>query len=249
MAEDEYEYQYDANETSTFLVELDLSTLNGINRGNLPKKTDNRRRKVAPGIDEDDGEDSDSNADSITGPAEDGPDAANHRDRHSKHGLQVLELHSMNPMVSFKGDFYSCAWHDLIGTNMFYSMPHQDIGHAPLRSTKDYNLLGTSRVKLVGQRAKVYEKASARKRQRVDQNPGARQDGNGSEEVLTTQSVVGASLTPADPASETREQADFLQKLRMIQQSRQTTSNGTSLADRGSSADAKPSASAWHTEE
>ena len=238
MADDGYEYMYDTNETSTFLVELDLSTLNGIKR-DVPRPY-YKRRKTARGDAEDDDEervvvedeaDLDQPSPTVTEPP---PKRAK--------DLQILEGDSLNPIVAYKGNFYSCSWHDMIGTNMFYSLPHQGIDHVPMRSTRDYNLLGTSRVKLVGQRAKASETTASRKRQRVGTTAASKQNESTLLGSGVDQSDPEASPVPIDRApTELQEQTTFLQKLAAIQQARQTTSNGTSLVDHQVTSDVQAS--------
>lgn len=230
MEDEEFEYQYDAGQTSTILVELDLSTLNGIKRDLPPRKYGSRRKTAATGADEDEDEHDANDEDADINDTQ--PEVTEQRQKGITNSLQVLELDSPNPMVAYKGNFYSCAWHDMIGTNMFYSLPHQGIEHTPMRQTRDCNLLGTSRVKLVGQRAKAYETASARKRQRIDNDASVRQDTRATLSHGGSQSDAEPRPAKAHPATDAHEQADFLAKLMQIQRSRQTTSNGTSLVDR-----------------
>lgn len=234
MEHDEYEYQYDATDTSTFLVELDLSTLNGIKR-DMPRKQYNKRRKKAGLGDDEDDEDRDDNVEEDDDVDEAMAGAAEARQKPDKGNLQVLDFDSLNPIVAYKGNFHSCTWHDMIGTNMFYSLPHQGIAHLPLRSTREYSLLGTSRVKLIGQRAKVSERASARKRQRIGDEPLSSQQ----ESPGPGQSDNEPRHAKVDSArQEIQEQTSFLEKLMEIQRSRQATSSGTSLVDHRASADA-----------
>ena len=72
--------------------------------------------------------------------------------------IQVLELHSRNPVISYQSEVYSCTWSDMIGTNMFFSEHDEDMYGDSLCSTDDYDLLGTSRIKLIGRKAKLTDK-------------------------------------------------------------------------------------------
>jgi hypothetical protein len=239
MADDEYEYLYDTNETSTFLVELDLSTLNGIKR-DMPRQYHKRRKYARSGADEDD-EDGDGGVEDQADPDQTAPAAEASRPTRAKNDIQILEANSLNPIVSYKGNFYSCTWQDLIGTNMFYSLPHQGIEHVPLRSTRDYDLLGTSRVKLVGQRAKVSEKAASRKRQRVGTEAASKQNestppGSGTRQSETEAGTVKSDSMPV----ETQEQTAFLDKLMAIQSSRQRRT-GNNVVEHQALADASGS--------
>ena len=79
--------------------------------------------------------------------------------------IQILDLHTYNPFVSYSGDIYSCTWADMIGTNMFFTKHEDDPETEPLRSHDDYDLLETSRIRLVGHKAKVSAKKKNRGRQ------------------------------------------------------------------------------------
>ena len=74
--------------------------------------------------------------------------------------IQILELHSHNPIISYQNEVYSCTWSDMIGTNLFFGK-HDDEADA-LRSTDEYDLLGTSRIKLIGRKAKITDKPGKR---------------------------------------------------------------------------------------
>jgi hypothetical protein len=215
--ESEYEYVYSTDETESYLVQLDLSTLNGIKR-ERPNRRDNanaRQAKAAAAKSDDDSDDNDADDDSNSAQL-----AAATKPTSSS--LQILDLNTENPIISHRGAFYSCTWHDLLGTDMFFTPPHQpalEASHAPLRTTNNYNLLGTSRVKLVGRRAKVSTKRTAasisntaNKKARLDGiNSEAGRDGeNGDEADVEDPKIVAV-----------RAQTDFLERLRVVQETRQ----------------------------
>lgn len=219
MADDEYEYEYSTSETSTFLVELDLTTLNGIKRDSTARRrTRPKRPRKNKRRQQEDGEADDQSSHAEEDEAEVGdedPDAVrDDRKRDTEVSFQVLDLGTANPIVAYKGDFYSCAWHDVIGTEMFFALPHEELNHTPLKSSKEYQLLGTSRIKLVGRKAKVLSKAQARKKQ---QTRVAAADGE--------QQQNEASTPDSDYNAAVREQGDFLQKLMEIQQARRAQSS------------------------
>jgi hypothetical protein len=72
--------------------------------------------------------------------------------------IQILELQSYNPVISYQNEIYSCTWSDMIGTNMFFSEHDEERQADPLSATEDYDLLGTSRIKLIGRKAKLTNK-------------------------------------------------------------------------------------------
>lgn len=72
--------------------------------------------------------------------------------------IQILELESYNPVISFQNEVYSCTWSDMVGTNMFFSEHGEETEIDVLRSTEEYDLLSTSRIKLIGRKAKLTNK-------------------------------------------------------------------------------------------
>lgn len=243
MDDDEYEYVYDTNESNTYLVELDLSTLNGIKRENTSKRYQKRRKKAEATAGEDAaGQSSDGEDDQVAGDNDDGNEDESAAKK-NQNTFQMLDIDTLNPVIGYKGEFYSCTWHDTIGTELFFTLPHQQVSHPPLRSTKDYQLLGTSRVKLVGQRAKVSAKKTnnshTHKKQRLSEsrnshhaslsNKRAERDSGAAD-----QSDGEHNAPRPDPQTQVQEQTDFLQKLMQIQQARRSgpPSGGASHVDR-----------------
>lgn len=72
-----------------------------------------------------------------------------------QHGIQFLDLHTNNPIVSYKGEAFTCTWTDLIGTSMFFSQAKETPLYDPEISTNDYDMVGMSRIRLVGNPIKV----------------------------------------------------------------------------------------------
>jgi hypothetical protein len=132
--------------------------------------------------------------------------------------VQVLDLHTTNPIISYQDHVYSCAWVDLIGTNMFFAQPGMSEDVHPLVSTDDYELLGTSTIKLLGHRANIQK--SLKKRARPDD------DGDDRFEIADTQqNPEGRSLgtlirTNAKKNVQIKKQATFLEKLMEIKDKR-----------------------------
>ena len=69
----------------------------------------------------------------------------------ASNSLQILDLHSHNPIVSYRNEVYSCTWADMIGSNMFFATP---INQWP-DSEEPVEMLGMSRVRLIGHKAKA----------------------------------------------------------------------------------------------
>ena len=84
------------------------------------------------------------------------------RPKHPVKSLQMLDLDTANPLVAYNDQVYDCSWTDMVGTNMFFDMPSGTSSARPWLSDKDLTLSGTSRIKLVGHRAKLSKADSQR---------------------------------------------------------------------------------------
>ena len=118
--------------------------------------------------------------------------------------------------MAYKGHVFSCTWADVVGTNMFFSQPQAVPDAQPLRSTDDYDLIATSRIKLVGQRASL-KNIPVRKRRRLNQEEN--------EEDSATEVKEGRSLGTMYRSNpkvniQLKNQAAFLDRLMDIKQSR-----------------------------
>ena len=128
--------------------------------------------------------------------------------------IQVLDLHTSNPIVSYHDHLYSCTWTDMVGTNMFFVQPGFADEMQPLQSTEDFDLLGMSRIKLAGHRANV--KKRPRPKEHIDNPTGdvqAQQKGDN----IDPGSRFNSS-TDLEP--ERKRQANFLEQLMAIKQKR-----------------------------
>jgi hypothetical protein len=123
--------------------------------------------------------------------------------------IQILELQSHNPVISYQNEIYSCTWSDMIGTNMFFSEHDEETEADPLRSTEEYDLLGTSRIKLIGRKAKLTDKPGRKGAYRNAAND-LRDEGTD----LTSGKSLG-TLRSSNPVinRELKKQAKFLENL------------------------------------
>ncbi len=115
--------------------------------------------------------------------------------------VEIIELDSHNPLIRYHEQVYSCTWTDMVGTNMFFNRPGDEVVADALTRTREYELIGTSRIKLVGHLAKVAEIPKGRKRDRSSYE----------DEGETNQQI--------------RQQADFLERLMAIKKGRGETDN------------------------
>jgi hypothetical protein len=135
--------------------------------------------------------------------------------------IQILELGSHNPVISYQNEVYSCTWSDMIGTNMFFAEHDEGIEVPPLRSTEDYDLLGISRVKLIGRKAKLTDKPGRKE--------ACRNTGNDvrDEAVDVTSGKSFGTMRASNPTinRELKRQAKFLENLMDAKRAKGQTDN------------------------
>lgn len=65
--------------------------------------------------------------------------------------VQILELHSKNPLISYNGQVYSCTWGRTIGTDLVLARPGTlDETIEPVLRGESFDVISVSRTKLVG---------------------------------------------------------------------------------------------------
>ena len=124
--------------------------------------------------------------------------------------MQILDLTTNNPVISYGDQLYSCKWMDIVGTTMFFSYPQETALYDPALSTPEFELIGTSRIKLAGIVAKVTPMAQ--------------------ESARTTTSVSGQRLGTIRRANaklnaDLRKQAGFLEQLMNVKRNRGESDN------------------------
>lgn len=144
--------------------------------------------------------------------------------------VQILDLNTTNPIVSYMDQVYSCTWADMVGTNMFFTHPGASDVTETLQSTDDYDLIGTSRIKLVGDRANMAKKNQPKKRARVDDDD-ADEHSAGAEDAPLGRSLGGLRRSNPTINAQIKKQASFLNKLMEIKRQRGETDLVRTLVD------------------
>ncbi|CAG5158921.1 uncharacterized protein ALTATR162_LOCUS5320 [Alternaria atra] len=141
--EDEWEYEYDENETEDFYIPLDLSNVPAAQipmvsqgRPGHPTLLKSRLRALNAARGQ---------------PAE---FAANNNDAQETATMgevQVVGLHTPNPLVMYNGQLLSCHWTSTVGTDMFFVKPDANASTQSqiLRSLPSVDLLALGSAKLV----------------------------------------------------------------------------------------------------
>ncbi|KAF4206769.1 hypothetical protein CNMCM8927_004336 [Aspergillus lentulus] len=192
----DYEYEYHEVDTETFYLNLDLTSLHGPIR---PP----RRRDPAP---------STAAVPTTLTPTDDHEPAIDNTepDNVPSERVQILGLHTSNPIVSYQNQIFSCTWADQIGTELLFTRP--ETGHEPdlesalppissLRSSKDFDLIAANSVKILGRKANLISSS-----------------GSGSAQEPSIQTTETANvLRKTGPQSN---QARFLERLMHIKRQR-----------------------------
>ncbi|KAL4885360.1 hypothetical protein BJY04DRAFT_146679 [Aspergillus karnatakaensis] len=160
----DWEYEYHDTETETFYLNLDLTTLHGPIRA--PRRRNDTSASAAPV----------SNATSDTAnpttpassrPGDQDPDMkTTETDKASSERVQILGLHTRNPVISYQNQIFSGSWADQLGTELFFARPvvpgsepddpeSTPAQITPLRHTNDYDLIAANSVKVLARKANL----------------------------------------------------------------------------------------------
>ncbi|KAF2227825.1 hypothetical protein BDZ85DRAFT_315352 [Elsinoe ampelina] len=64
--------------------------------------------------------------------------------------IQILDLDTKNPLITYDSQFYTCHWATDLGTSLYLSPPPTEaLSHAPLRSFPTFDILAKTRTRLV----------------------------------------------------------------------------------------------------
>ena len=141
--DDEWEYEYDEIETEDFYIPLDLSNVPAAQipmvsqgRPGHPTLLKSRLRALNAARGQ---------------PVEFAADANDGQETATMGEIQVMGLHTPNPLVMYNGQLLSCHWTSTIGTDMFFVKPDAHAANTtqPLRSLPAVDLLSLGSAKLV----------------------------------------------------------------------------------------------------
>lgn len=139
--------------------------------------------------------------------------------------LQIMELGSNNPIVSYNNRVYSCTWYDTIGTSMFFSEHDNDIDLEPMASDGDVDLVETSRIKLVAREAQLLPRPDPTKdpAKGSTKKPEAAK-GSGLGALSTSNPKINADI---------KKQARFLERLMEVKSAKGEVDNVRTIRKRG----------------
>ncbi|KAJ5138926.1 Transcription factor TFIIIC tau55-like protein [Penicillium bovifimosum] len=207
----EYEYEYSNTETESFYLNLDLTAHHGAVRP--PRRRPGQ--KAALEDPHNDGDDNNDNSrglhreDEASPPIESAETGSLPNER-----IQILDLHTTNPIISYYNQLFSCTWADQIGTELVFASPdtapktdENENTTPPLHSGPSYELLAANSVKILGRKAQLAPNTG----------PGPVQDPNTgtSATASTAETPAFGSEAPRRPNAPSH-QAQFLNKLQQI---------------------------------
>lgn len=130
--------------------------------------------------------------------------------------IQILDLHTNNPIISYYNQMFSCSWADQIGTELVFVSPGTETdpdNHfpQPLHRGPSYELVAANSVKILGRKAQLAPSAGPGPAQGFTEGPS---NTGPSDEPAASQGgePLGVPRRPAAPSH----QAQFLHRLQQI---------------------------------
>lgn len=222
----DWEYEYHETETESFYVTLDISSAADYNR--TQKRPDPPPPKFPPSntsialttpIAQETAGPSEPpetpipetpapmDVDQIPGQSDQGPLPPEAIDR-----IQVLDLHTRNPLISYKNQMYSCEWTSTLGTDVLLTTPAPEFSHPVLREKPNVSVLAASSIKLMGRPARIASRHSAEEGGQssmpAPENPIASANTASPEKATPVKIPLGAT-----PSRARQNQANFLERL------------------------------------
>ncbi|KAJ5779171.1 hypothetical protein N7457_006891 [Penicillium paradoxum] len=198
----EYEYEY-GSETETFYINLDLTAHHGAVRP--PRRRPGEKANIGP--QNSTNRNNQDHQDDSYPPIESAETGSVPNER-----IQILDLHTHNPIISYYNQLFSCSWADQIGTELVFSSPDtppETDNSAPLHRGASYELVAANSVKILGRKAQLAASAEPEFAQNVNKKTFA-----GRAEPLSSQNAETLAV-PRRPAAPSH-QALFLHKLQQI---------------------------------
>ena len=109
--------------------------------------------------------------------------------------IQILDLHSPNPIISYQNQIYSCEWTSTIGTDVLLSKPDPDFPHPVLKEVNGVSIIAATGIKLFGRPVQISPRPDAS----AENKPSA----TATEAQPTTSSAPSSSAqaTAAEPTT------------------------------------------------
>lgn len=135
--------------------------------------------------------------------------------------LQILELHSDNPLVSYQNKLYSCYWADALGTDLlFTTRSGNDRPQSAVYSTDSFSLLAATRARLIGRPVQMTARSTAGALKPTLESDGIDSRNNTDSSSLNAAAEVAAPATQVRSSKSRQGQARFLERLAAVKAAR-----------------------------
>ncbi|KAL2039795.1 hypothetical protein N7G274_007654 [Stereocaulon virgatum] len=231
----EWEYEYHESETESFYVTLDISSASN----NLHTKK--KRRTTTPPTGDDPRDDLDAAADAAQAPTtpQDEVDStqltesgykATGRSFELEDRIQILDLHSANPIISYQNQIYSCEWTSTVGTDLLLTTTDPDFTHPILREMSGVSVLAATNIKLFARPVHLASRRNVPTQAELqDQMPVLENLSQAEEEPQSTTIIIPPNLAPSRARLD---QASFLERLMAAKAARDEKDQVTVFAQR-----------------
>lgn len=92
--------------------------------------------------------------------------------------IQILDLHSENPIISYQNQYYGCQWTSTLGTDLLLVSPDLDSSHPVLYREEAFDVLAATGIKIVGQPLQIVPRPEVRGKHRASPTIGASTEQN-----------------------------------------------------------------------
>ncbi|KAI4227840.1 MAG: hypothetical protein L6R40_008170 [Gallowayella cf. fulva] len=170
----DWEYEYDEMETESFYVTIDVASASQQTRA--PKKTGLSLHTKTPPQNHDE--------QATLLPTDPAPSEAISTDPPTLSNLQnsrlqILDLHTPEPLISYNNRIYTCTWASTIGTDVFLASPdllpaapNDPFRVVPIHSLPNVSVIGTSCINLTGRPTTITPRNCPPKAQPPSSVPG-----------------------------------------------------------------------------
>ncbi|KAK2798228.1 hypothetical protein FQN50_008926 [Emmonsiellopsis sp. PD_5] len=149
----DYEYEYDDSATETFYLNLDLTTCNGPIRAPRKRTASSSNTPFTASTPDPHQPVPFEPPHSPENPGEEQLASVESDLDHDQ--IQIMDLHSENPIISYRNQLFSCSWADLVGTELTFTAPEERSTFPRLRHDQAFDLISANRAKLLGQKANL----------------------------------------------------------------------------------------------
>lgn len=126
--------------------------------------------------------------------------------------IQVLDLHTKNPLISYKNQMYSCEWTSTLGTDVLLTTPEPMFSHPVLREKPNVSVLAASSIKLMGRPVRIASRHSAK--EDGHSSTPAPEDSTASANIASPEKATPVKIPlGATPSLARQNQANFLERL------------------------------------